>query len=101
MNYWRVPFDIDKIKIPHGNVQIMVERCKGCGFCVEYCPKQTLEMSPEFNRKGYHYPQVVKRGTCVNCNLCETICPEFAIFVVEDEPRSPDASEVLGKGGDK
>ncbi len=101
MNYWRVPFDINKIEIPHGDIQILVERCKGCGFCVEYCPKQTLEMSADFNRKGYHYPDIVREGTCVNCNLCETICPEFAIFVLEDKPRHPDADEVLGKEGDQ
>jgi formate hydrogenlyase subunit 6/NADH:ubiquinone oxidoreductase subunit I len=22
----------------------------------------------------------VKQGECVNCNLCEMICPDFAIF---------------------
>ncbi|NIU62142.1 MAG: 4Fe-4S ferredoxin, partial [Pseudomonas stutzeri] len=37
-------------------------------------------MSEEFNRKGYHPPKVVKNGECVNCNLCEMICPDFAIF---------------------
>jgi 2-oxoglutarate ferredoxin oxidoreductase subunit delta len=44
-------------------------------------------MSEGFNRKGYHPPEVVKEGECVNCNLCEMICPDFAIFCVpaEDE----------------
>ena len=37
-------------------------------------------MSERFNRKGYHPPEVVKNGECVNCNLCEMICPDFAIF---------------------
>jgi 2-oxoglutarate ferredoxin oxidoreductase subunit delta len=23
---------------------------------------------------------VTKQGECVNCNLCEIICPEFAIY---------------------
>jgi 2-oxoglutarate ferredoxin oxidoreductase subunit delta len=40
-------------------------------------------MSKAFNRKGYHPPEVVKHGECVNCNLCEMICPEFAIFSIE------------------
>lgn len=39
-------------------------------------------MSESFNRKGYHPPEVVKAGSCVNCNLCEQICPEFAIYCV-------------------
>ncbi len=97
MTHWRVPFDIDKIEIPHGNIHILVERCKGCGFCEEYCPKTVLEMSSDFNRKGYHYPIVLKQGACVNCNLCETICPEFAIYVNEDSPRHPDINDVIKK----
>jgi len=97
MNHWRVPFDINKIEIPHGNIHILIERCKGCAFCEEYCPKDVLEMSRDFNRKGYHYPIILKQGACVNCNLCETICPEFAIFVEEDKPRHPDINDVIKK----
>lgn len=83
MKYWRKPLDLDKIVVPLGEVKIIVDRCKGCAFCVEYCPKDVLEMSEEFNIKGYHPPVVVKTGECVNCNLCEMICPEFAIFSID------------------
>lgn len=83
MKYWRRPLDYDQVVIPHGDVIIIKDRCKGCGFCVEYCPKGVLEMSTEFNIKGYHPPKVVKSGECVNCNLCEMLCPEFAIYSVE------------------
>ncbi|MFH0982992.1 MAG: 4Fe-4S dicluster domain-containing protein [Planctomycetota bacterium] len=82
MKYWRKPLDIDRIKVPRGAVRIVVDRCKGCGFCVEYCPKGVLALSEEFNRKGYHPPKVILEGECVNCNLCEMICPDFAIFSV-------------------
>ena len=98
MSYWRVPLDIQEIEIPHGDLHIIVERCKGCGFCVEYCPKDVLEMSADFNRKGYHYPNILKQNACVNCNLCEMICPEFAIFCLEGEPRHPDPGEVIQGG---
>lgn len=40
-------------------------------------------MAEHFNRKGYHPPMVVKTGECLNCNLCEAICPDYAIFAVE------------------
>ena len=82
MKYWRKPLDLDQVKIPQGDVVIIADRCKGCGFCVEYCPKDVLVMSEEFNIKGYHPPKVMKTGECVNCNLCEMICPDFAIFCV-------------------
>jgi 2-oxoglutarate ferredoxin oxidoreductase subunit delta len=80
MKYWRKPLDSDQVVVPKGDVLIIEDRCKGCGFCVEYCPKDVLVMSERFNRKGYHPPEMVKNGECVNCNLCEMICPDFAIF---------------------
>ena len=49
---------------------------------MEYCPRDVLVMSEEFNQKGYHPPVVDERGCeCCYCKLCEAICPEFAIFV--------------------
>ena len=82
MRYWRQPLDEGRIHRPSGEVIVIDDRCKGCGFCVEYCPKDVLALSESFNRKGYHPPEVVAHGECVNCNLCEMICPEFAIFTI-------------------
>lgn len=64
-----------------GRIHIQKDRCKGCAFCVEYCPRDVLELSEEFNIKGYHPPFVKNEDDCCYCQLCETICPEFAIFV--------------------
>jgi len=88
MKYWRTPLDVDRVKIPLGEVHILKERCKGCGFCVEYCPKKILELAPEFNSKGYHPPIVTDGSKCVHCQLCEMLCPEFAIFCVLKEEKS-------------
>ena len=82
MKLWRTPLDADKVRVPHGVVKIIIERCKGCSFCVEYCPRDVLQISRKFNKKGYHYPEVMAEGLCVDCNLCEDICPEFAIYSV-------------------
>ena len=84
MRYWRKPLDFDQVTVPRGAVAIIADRCKGCAFCVEYCPKDVLVMTEEFNVKGYHPPEVVIEGECVNCNLCEMICPDFAIFCVPE-----------------
>lgn len=70
-----------ELKPKIGKVHIEKDMCKGCGFCVEYCPRDVLKLSEEFNVKGYHPPFVEKEEECCYCQLCQTICPEFAIFV--------------------
>lgn len=72
------------LKAKTGRVHINTDVCKGCSFCVEYCPKDVLELSKDFNRKGYHPPFVKHVDDCVDCQLCEVICPEFAIYVTEE-----------------
>lgn len=93
MKIWRKPLDSDRIHAPAGTVQIIVERCKGCGFCITYCPRDVLVLSDDFNRKGYHYPDIVKEGMCVNCGLCANICPEFAIFSEEETVNADKAQQ--------
>lgn len=85
MKLWRIPLDLDEVKVPHGEIHIIKDRCKGCGFCVEFCPRDVLEISDEFNSKGYHPPRVKNPEACVACGLCELICPEFAIYHLEEE----------------
>jgi 2-oxoglutarate ferredoxin oxidoreductase subunit delta len=80
---WRKPLDQDRVVVPHGEIHLIPERCKGCQLCVTYCPRSVLEMSSLFNAKGYHPPQVCHATGCVACGLCEILCPEFAIYVVE------------------
>ncbi len=63
-----------------GKVIINAELCKGCGFCIEFCPAKVLEFSSDFNSKGYHPPRAVKPEACTGCDLCGIYCPDFAIF---------------------
>ncbi|MBN2561909.1 MAG: 4Fe-4S binding protein [Phycisphaerae bacterium] len=62
-----------------GRVTIIRDRCKGCGYCVEFCPMKALKMSREFNDKGYHFPEVADSQACTGCDLCGMFCPDFAI----------------------
>jgi len=66
-----------------GVVEIDVDTflCKGCGICVEMCPRKVFEWSKELSEKGVHYPVPVHAEKCVKCKLCELLCPDFAIAV--------------------
>ncbi len=78
----RRPLDLGRQVLPRGQVYTIPDRCKGCKFCIEFCPEDVLEESQGMNVKGYHYPVVSagKEEACVNCGFCQVICPEFAIF---------------------
>lgn len=76
-------FPPEKKRIRTVEIYILKDRCKGCQFCVDFCPKDVLEQSDESNVKGYHLPRVKDEDACVGCGLCERLCPEFAIFLVE------------------
>ncbi|OYT59477.1 4Fe-4S ferredoxin [Euryarchaeota archaeon ex4484_178] len=69
-----------------GRVIIDENRCKGCWYCIEYCPTKVLEVSEKLNEKGYHPPKLVEEPpnkVCIACHLCELFCPDFAIIVEE------------------
>jgi 2-oxoglutarate ferredoxin oxidoreductase subunit delta len=80
---WRKPLDLEKAKPPKGEIHIIKDRCKGCGYCIEYCPRKVLEESEEINKRGVHPPQVADESKCVVCSFCTAVCPDFAIFVTE------------------
>ncbi|MBN1398280.1 MAG: ferredoxin family protein [Bacteroidetes bacterium] len=68
------------VKKARGAVVIIDERCKGCGFCIEFCPTKCLEFSSQYNSKGYHPPILARKDDCTGCNICGTVCPDFAIY---------------------
>jgi 2-oxoglutarate ferredoxin oxidoreductase subunit delta len=82
--WWRDPLDSGKFTRALGHVWVNREHCKGCKFCIQFCPMDVLVESEAMNAKGYHYPEVGKPGECTGCRLCEHICPEFAIVVSKE-----------------
>lgn len=74
------------------------EKCTGCGACVQRCPKQCISWTTkEF---GFRYPKIDK-DTCINCSLCEKVCPIDKALTVPLEQKAYAAvhkdSEVLAK----
>ena len=72
--------EVPKGRKQRGEVNFRIEHCKGCGFCIAFCPSGVLEVSEEFNSKGYHPPHAVRPEACTGCGLCGMYCPDFAIF---------------------
>ena len=65
-----------------GTVYILADRCKGCGFCIEFCPPKVLAFSKGSNSHGYHPPELIAVDGCTGCDLCGLYCPDFAIYGV-------------------
>ncbi len=79
---WRKPFDAAQKATSPGKVLIDGERCKGCAYCTEFCPRDALEMGKELTPQGYLLAKVIDESKCLNCGLCEIICPDYAIHVI-------------------
>lgn len=59
--------------------------CCGCQACYNKCPKDAIEMVED--EKGFKYPQVNKEK-CINCGLCEKVCPIINNKKIENTPRA-------------
>ncbi len=53
------------------SVQNKVDCC-GCNACGDICPKKAITFKTDI--EGFWYPEV-DRDKCVNCHLCEKVCP--------------------------
>jgi len=49
--------------------------CKGCGICIELCPKGAL-VRDERDKAVWKYPE-----KCIRCGLCELRCPDLAVVL--------------------
>lgn len=63
-------------------LDIAADRCKGCGLCVDVCPKHVLALDPVVvNPLGYHPVRLTDAASCTSCALCARICPDVIIEV--------------------
>ena len=63
-------------------VTFEADLCKGCGLCVEACPKKIISLAAELlNKKGYHPAQIIDQDKCISCAMCATMCPDSVITV--------------------
>lgn len=72
-------------RVPKGHIYVLEDVCKGCGFCIEFCPRKVLDRAEHYNAKGYHPPKVADPEACVLCGFCELVCPDFSIWTEKEE----------------
>lgn len=77
------------------------EVCCGCSACASICLKKCITMKED--AEGFLYPEVNSRE-CINCGLCEKVCPvlnkeetqeetrAYAMFVKDDSIREKSSS---------
>ena len=63
-------------------VTIKTDLCKGCGLCIEACPKKIIEFDKDtVNIKGYRPVRIVDESKCIACAFCATMCPDCVLKV--------------------
>ena len=67
---------------PFRPLAIAADRCKGCGLCIDACPKHCLASEPEVvNALGYHPVRLTDAAACTSCALCARVCPDVVFDV--------------------
>lgn len=59
--------------------------CKGCGLCVDACPKKIIKINDEvLNAAGHHPATCIDEASCIACASCAIMCPDCAIIVEKE-----------------
>lgn len=61
------------------------KQCDGCAVCCNICPKKCITMVED--GYGFLYPSI-NRSDCIECGLCEKVCPITSCNTLKSEVRS-------------
>lgn len=62
-----------------------MEKCKGCGKCVDFCSLELFEFFEFEDGKQRARAVDEAKEVCNMCQTCQDACPEGAITVFEEE----------------
>ena len=74
-------FKLKKGVIKLSKLQIERTRCKGCGYCVEVCPKKALSLTGGVSDQGYD-TVAVDEALCIQCGACYRVCPDYVFEII-------------------
>jgi pyruvate/2-oxoacid:ferredoxin oxidoreductase alpha subunit/NAD-dependent dihydropyrimidine dehydrogenase PreA subunit len=57
-------------------VVLLPQLCKGCGRCIEACPKHGISFGTEIEQASGFVPVTIDYDVCNHCGLCVSACPE-------------------------
>ncbi|MGC8874088.1 MAG: 4Fe-4S dicluster domain-containing protein [Chloroflexia bacterium] len=69
--------------------------CKGCGICVAFCPQHVFALGEDGRA------EVVNPEACTNCQICDRLCPDFAITLTPWEDKYGEMFTPTSLGQDK
>ncbi|HSR50917.1 MAG TPA: 3-methyl-2-oxobutanoate dehydrogenase subunit VorB [Acidobacteriota bacterium] len=55
---------------------LLADYCKGCGRCIDSCPKGCISFADEIDPRSGFIPVQLDLERCNGCGLCITACPE-------------------------
>lgn len=64
-------------------IEIIKDRCKGCGLCILWCPFKHISFSSDSNKKGVKYAKANKDNLCNGCGICYMVCPDYCVTVCQ------------------
>lgn len=71
-------------------VQIDEKLCILCGLCMRNCPRKALLVLRKVDLKRLRAGSIKINEGCIDCKLCEDICPTQAIKVKNSKPKIND-----------
>ena len=73
-----------------GKIDIDIHMCKGCGICLDACKFGVIKLADQgaANKYGYRYLVAEKPDQCTGCSMCALMCPDCAITVWRDGPKT-------------
>ena len=66
---------------------VITEACTGCAACVDFCPVDCIDGSPDSSQaSATHQAVQVHEDECIGCEVCAKVCEELTWNAIEMVP---------------